>query len=313
MGQQHPSWRPVRRFTHARTVLAHAGRFVPVERVRDRPAGLARTALLRLANAYLARSPRTFGPTTLPCGVRISGCTDDMIQRHVYVFGSWEPALSDWVQQQLRPGDVFLDFGANIGYFSLLAAHVVGPSGRVIAFEPVPSILAQMRANVAANGYANIDVQPVVASDVEAELEVFRGPMANSGTSGTEEVAGGRSEGRVRSVVAADAVPRDLWARVRLVKIDVEGDEMRVLRGLAPLLDALPPAAAVVVEVAPGRLQSRGDSAEALMSFMTSRGFSSAVLDNNYSAGFYANPRPVHPVAVTAAPSEQVDMIFAKG
>ncbi len=297
----------------ARTFVARVGRFVPVERVRDAPSGPARTGLLRLANAFLVRSPRSFGPTTVPGGFRTSGHTADMIQRHIYVFGVWEPAMSERIARYLRPGDVCLDFGANIGYFSLLAARMVGPSGRVVAFEPVPSIVAKLRANIAANGFANIDVQPVVASDVDAEFEVFCGPASNSGTSGTEPVAGGASEGLVNSVVAAHAVPRELWERVRLVKIDVEGHEMRVLLGLKSLLDVLATDAAVVVEVAPGRLRSHGESAEALMSFMTSRGFSSAVLENDYSASFYANPHSVHPIPVTAAPTEQVDMIFVKG
>ena len=248
----------------------------------------------------------------LPRGFRISGRTDDMIQRHIYVFGVWEPAMSRWVEDYLREGDVFLDFGANIGYFSLLAAHAVGPRGRVVAFEPVPSIAVKMRANIAANGFANIDVHPVVASDVDAEFEVFCGPASNIGTSGTEPVAGGTSEGYVSSVVAADAVPRELWALVRVIKIDVEGHEMRVLRGLESMLDVLATDAAVIVEVAPGRLRSHGESAEALVSFMTSRGFSASVLDNDYSASFYANPRPNHPVPVVAAPTEQVDMIFVK-
>lgn len=61
--------------------------------------------------------------------------TQDLIQRYLYLFGAWEPHLTGWLRRRLRPGDGFVDVGANIGVFSVLAARLVGESGRVVAIE----------------------------------------------------------------------------------------------------------------------------------------------------------------------------------
>jgi FkbM family methyltransferase len=286
--------------------------FVPVDRIRTASAGPLRPMLLRLANAYLARSPKSFSSATA-AGFTISGNTADVLQRHVHVFGVWEPPLTRWVQSQLRPGDLFLDFGANIGYFTLLAARAVGPSGRVIAFECMPSILEQLRRNIVENGVENVTVEPVIAGDEAGRSEVFLGPSVNVGISGTSWMPGGRSEGYVRRVVAADAVPRDLWERIRLIKIDVEGEEMNVLRGLAPLIDSLSAGASLVVEVSPERLEARGTTAQELFGFLTDRGFVAASLENEYNAQFYTRRQEVSPIALAAAPETQTDCIFVKG
>ena len=309
-----PSWDRSLRFRGVRDSLSVAGRYVPVERVRDWRPSAVRTWLLRLANSYLARHPTEFGPTRTRWGFSMAGNTQDVLQRHVYVFGVWEPALSSWVAELLQPGDVCLDFGANTGYFSLLAATKVGDSGHVVSFEPVPTILAQLRRNIAASGLGHIvEVRPVVASDAAGSVEVFCGPAANIGMSGTEQLGDSFvSEGRVEAVVASDAVDVSLWPRVRLIKIDVEGDEMRVLRGLEPVLAALAPESAVMTEVAPDRLASRGDDASALMALLSRNGFSAHRVENDYSAGYYANPGPMTPEPQVGVPASQTDVLFVK-
>ena len=60
-------------------------------------------------------------------GSDIPVTTADLIQRYLYLFGSWEPNLTHWISARIRPGDTVIDVGANIGYFTLLAAHLTGP------------------------------------------------------------------------------------------------------------------------------------------------------------------------------------------
>lgn len=61
--------------------------------------------------------------------------TQDLIQRYLYLFGVWEPHMTRWLQRRLKPGDVFVDVGANIGYYSILASRLVGARGKVVAIE----------------------------------------------------------------------------------------------------------------------------------------------------------------------------------
>src|SRR5450755_115400 len=77
-------------------------------------------------------------------GWRVRGNTTDWIQRQLYYFGLWEPNLSAWIERRLSTGDVFVDVGANVGYFTLLAAGVVGKTGKVVAIEPMPEIFRHL-------------------------------------------------------------------------------------------------------------------------------------------------------------------------
>src|SRR5215470_15194542 len=107
-------------------------------------------ALTPAARAWIRYSPLPVGkawlwdtfhwrPREFTCrtrfGGRISGTTEDLIQRHLYFFGTWEPHISGWIEASLRAGDCFVDVGANIGHYSLLASALVGPGGHVVAIE----------------------------------------------------------------------------------------------------------------------------------------------------------------------------------
>jgi len=296
-----------------RAVVSPAGELVPVGAVRRAAWLPGRGVLLRLANDRLRRRPRRFDTAETSVGRVVGGSTADLIERYLYVFGTWEPAITAHLRAVLRPGDVFVDIGANVGYFTLLAAGAVGPSGHVVAFEAMPATATKLRANVAANDIDHVTVLACAASDVDGEIEIFSGPATNLGRSSTSPVQDGTAAGRVPCVVAADAVPSALWPRVRAIKIDVEGDELRVLHGLRPLLSSLAPGASVVVEVAPDRLAERGSSAAALLDEMAAMGFAAAALANDYHPAAYAGaaagpaPRPL-----TEVPTEIVDVVFTK-
>jgi FkbM family methyltransferase len=278
---------------------------VPPSAVRRTPAGQL------VLNRALKRHPRPFRAARTAAGFTVDGDTADLIQRYLYVFGTWEPDISHWLTDHLRPGDVVVDIGANIGYFSLLAASRVGPTGRVLAFEPVPSIADLLADNVRRNDLP-VDVHRVVVGDVAGTTEIFKSAGSNIGRSGTAGGDGTVSEGRVPVVCAADAIDKELWDRIRFIKIDVEGDERRVLRGLEPLLAALPADAAVFVEVTPADLEARGESADELMATMRNLGFAAFAVPNSYKAEQYARYTRQHPTPLRETPRTQTDVIFVR-
>jgi hypothetical protein len=105
----------------------------------------------RIVDPYLAWEPRAFRARTA-FGFHVEGDSKDLIQQWVYYFGIWEPALTTWIRRRLRRGDLFVDVGANIGYFALLASKAVGRSGRVVAIEASAVIFDSLRRNIVANG-----------------------------------------------------------------------------------------------------------------------------------------------------------------
>ena len=295
-----------------RGIVAMARR-LPPRLLRALPAGL-RGRTLTLLGRVLMFHPVDFDQARTAFGFAIAGNTSDLLQRQVYLFGVWEPNISRWARGHLEPGDVVVDVGANVGYFSLLCAAQVGPTGRVFAFEPVPTIVALLRRNLALNGLGSVTVEHAIAAEEPGTAEIFRSPDGNLGLSATSPGEGFVSEGSVPQVRAADAIDPELWTRVRLVKVDTEGDDLRVLRGLEPLLRAMQPGAAALVEVTPEELGSRGDSPAALIDFMKAAGFDRMfAVANSYDEEAYAFDVPQDPVPLSEPPSGKADVIFVKG
>jgi len=99
-------------------------------------------------------------------------------------FGLYELDTARIIRKLLRPGDTFVDGGANIGYFSLIAAKAVGPAGRVHAFEPQPDNRRRLEEHVAMNSLSKVvTIHPVALSDARGrmELHTYENPAANHG------------------------------------------------------------------------------------------------------------------------------------
>ena len=195
--------------------------------------GVPGLALKRLVWSLVRRREFAYSTTT-PRGWRITGHTRDWIQRNLYYFGLWEPNLSAWIESRLSPGDLFIDVGANIGYFTLLAASRVGPSGAVVAVEAMPAIFQHLASHVAANGLTNTRLinEAAVGPNDPAEVKLYWGGAGNIGSSGMIQHATQTESVNVAARTLAQMLTPDEYRRARLIKVDVEGVEGRTIRGL---------------------------------------------------------------------------------
>ncbi|MFO0748137.1 MAG: FkbM family methyltransferase [Myxococcota bacterium] len=161
--------------------------------------------------------------------------------------------------KSLAPGDVFWDIGANIGFYSLLGAAVVGAKGRVVSFEPEPASRARMQENLARNGMTNVAIQALALGDRTATLALETASRASAGVHRLVGVSGPSLDGKTIEVpvrMGDDLVAEGLPVPTA-VKIDVEGAELAVLSGLEHTL-ADPRVKAVLVEVHFALLEARG-------------------------------------------------------
>jgi FkbM family methyltransferase len=163
----------------------------------------------------------------------------------------------------LSSGDTFIDVGANIGDWTLPAAKLVGPTGRVLAFEPVPHIAGALRKSAWANRFAQVRVFEAALSDHAGEVD-FSVEKENSGGSrlGRMPDDPGRtfSGHRVKVTTLDDVVGAEGLKAVALVKIDVEGFEAEVLQGATRMLAQLRPALYFEIGLAPpGKRRIIGD------------------------------------------------------
>lgn len=169
----------------------------------------------------------------------------------------------------LRPGDTFVDGGANVGMFSIPAAARVGREGRVLAFEPVPGTAARLRENAALNGFSWVEVreEAIAAAAGEREFVMLGGDAAGL-SSFTPKHRGGGDVRRVRTVTLDEVVGE---GPVRLVKLDLEGAEVEALRGAASVLARQRPD--LVLEVVPEQLERAGSSAAELFALLRAGGY----------------------------------------
>jgi FkbM family methyltransferase len=202
---------------------------------------------------------------------------DDLVSESILWSGQWESKTWHALEPYLPPGGTFIDVGAHIGWYSLKAAHVLGPKGRVIAVEPNRETLLRLRDNIRASGAgAVILVAPVACFDSETTLTFYAAPRVNTGRSSLS-LANASEQGSVAASYPVparrlDDIVREAGAtRVNAIKIDVEGAEFQVLKGAAETLDRYRPA--VSVEVIDAQLKSMGASAKEVMTFMQSHGY----------------------------------------
>jgi FkbM family methyltransferase len=163
--------------------------------------------------------------------------TDYAVGHTIALDASYEPEVSATLRQVLGAGGTFVDAGANIGWFTLLGASLVGPTGRVVAIEPNPLNVALLRQSARDNGFDNVDVMAVALSDeggvVALETDGSNGRVIPIEGPPTEPVA-------ASFVVAAQTLDTILDSfgvtRVDVVKVDIEGAEPLALRGAAKMI-----------------------------------------------------------------------------
>jgi hypothetical protein len=127
--------------------------------VRHAPGCLGKPRLAGHLSEHLKQHPLTTTARTRT-GTVFPVATSDVIQRYLWLFGTWEPHLTAWMRSRITPGDLVIDVGAHTGYFTLLASQLVGPTGSVVAIEPSPAFHQILTANIQTNGCANVRTIP---------------------------------------------------------------------------------------------------------------------------------------------------------
>lgn len=231
--------------------------------------------------------------------IAVHGLQDRHVSRQLREEGVWEPFETALVLASLAPGDVFVDVGANIGYFSLVAASVVGGQGAVYAFEPAPDNWALLRQSAARNGLAALihgEAAALAERSGTASLYLSEDnlgdhrlaeagdPGDESGTGADRADSGDRADigdsrgsqagcGPGRRSVQVQLLRGDEYlcgraAKIDFVKVDVQGAEYAALAGLMPLLQVQRSSLRLLVELTPLALRESGSSGRELIALL---------------------------------------------
>lgn len=254
---------------------------------------------------------RVFDPITPRSGTRTARVWGDYvmsldlanaIHRQIYM-GCFGRDMTVWTRSLLPPGGVFLDIGAHIGYFSLLAAHTVGPRGKVHALEPNPSAFAALQRHLQENGVTNVAASQIALAEEQGVLPLYTPPAAEARDYNVTFLP---RDGWNRVEIPAERLDtylaRERVERIDVAKMDVEGAEPRVVAGGAESLRA-GIVRHLVTEVNGPRLVEAGSSPQDLVARLRDLGFLPARL-----AGSRAEP--VAEESWDLAPDHEYDRLF---
>ena len=204
---------------------------------------------------------------------------DLAVGRHV-VSGAYEPKIAEVFYRYVKPGMAVVDIGANIGYFTMLLASLVEPSGLVVAVEPNPENIRLLEASRRVNGFDQVLVIQAAAGR-QVGLLALNVSFSNGTTTELPNDLDAIFASRPVPCFALDGIlPRD--RRIDLVKIDTEGAELNALIGLSGTIDRDHPV--IVSEFSPGMLPgiSRSSGPEYL-GFLIAKGYRIGVIEHDGS------------------------------
>jgi FkbM family methyltransferase len=257
-----------------------------------------RRPFLRAWNVSLsrvvARLGNALGTKSLPCHfngkwIRLSRKSWQIL--HL----AYEENTARALLANLREGNVFLDVGAHFGLWSVYAASIIGKTGNVLAFEPSPAF-AVLQENALLNSRIKTFNLGLGAKDGEAtffdQSTATTGSFVDAVTKINEcrypGVAIGRTNVKIR---ALDSLVAEFCLRPDLIKVDVEGFELEVMRGAENLLRRVRPI--VLIEIHPPQLELSGGSDLALMDFLKQRSYEIDVIDRNPNSLYTILAKPI--------------------
>ena len=197
----------------------------------------------------------------------IDPAKDKGVELALYQTGTYEKGTIQLLGDFLKQGSVFMDIGANIGLMSTIASKIVGENGRVYAVEANPKTIEVLRHNCAINQCENIEILPIALASEKGSAILYENWKVNRG--GASLISQGDEHGITVSKERLD----DLFSRdspVHLVKIDVEGFELEVLKGGVAWFKTQQPV--FIIEVSTNRSNQEGATPESIMSFVADLG-----------------------------------------
>jgi len=247
---------------------------------------------------------------TLKKDFKISLKTGDLISNYIFHFHIWEPNISNYLNTKINELEnrSFIDIGANIGYFSILIAHQ-NSKCKVYSYEPTPQIFKQLDKNVKLNSLSNIVLKNNAISGINGKLKLFAGHTMNSGSTGIFENDGSTEYFSVDCVTLKEEI-HSFQYPPKIIKIDTEGSEQKILSNLDSIVEILPNDVEFIVEINPELIGF--ENANKIVTDFQKLSFKAYEIENSYNISFYISESKYGLHQLTSPLNTQKDILFRK-
>ena len=200
--------------------------------------------------------------------------------------GVFEPYTTEVIKQNISNGDLVMDIGANIGYFTLIMAKGIRENGKVFSFEPEPKNFELLKKNVEINNYSNVILEKKAIGNKTGIAKLYLADRKNNiFHSGMHRIFRSDLVSQISNPVSINIIKLDDYLqdlkfikKIRLIKIDVEGAEFDVLKGMNKILDENKEIE-IVMEFSSENLEDYGSNAYDVVNFLMNKGFKLSVIN----------------------------------
>lgn len=215
---------------------------------------------------------------------------DDWIQQQIYFLDYYDRRGIEYIKMHFRANNTFIDIGANVGSYSLVASGLAGKSGKVYAFEPVSHVYRQLSQNIELNNISNIIAEPLAIYEQKKLLDIHVSDLENTGMSSIfrHDHESGETQ-RVQAIVFDDYVMEHDIREIQIIKMDIEGAELHALKGMQMVLKNLRPC--LIIELSPTALENAPTDSQDIISYL---------------AGFNYSPRGINSKGELFEPGKEI-------
>lgn len=202
---------------------------------------------------------------------------DRLVSRILYLTGVYEQGETRLFKSLVKPGMVVVDIGAHIGYYTLLAARLVGPEGKVFALEPERHNFDLLLQNIALNGYSNVVALNMAVSDRNSRVYLL---LNKEGNQGGHRISGAvtGNEGIMVDAITLDELMRRYEVNPNVIKMDIEGHEFHALQGMRETITQTP-GLSLITEFWPYGLRTAGSDPGAFLEALGDSGYAIQLID----------------------------------
>lgn len=246
------------------------------------------------------RTKTNFG-AAIDCDLR------DFIQSTIFHFGDWERLNTKLLTKAVKPGSTFIDVGANIGYYTLLAAKHLG-DGHMVAIEPCGAIADQLEKNLAINNITRVRVVRSAVGGERGEIPIFAAPKDNIGRTSIRSDSGFTKSGMVPVAPLCELLTGNEMGNCSVIKIDVEGAEVPIVEDFINHLELFSDQTKLLVEIS----DCDNPRWKELFDRLLAEGFKAYDLHNAYEWRRLALVSDQEPSEINRLPTSQEDVFFTR-